>query len=68
MISIFCSIFKASIPLITTYIGLKVGEPVLFFLSGIFASVYLSISFRELKEFFVGPSGIKITFAQLKVL
>lgn len=59
-------ILKAFIPVMTTAIGVCVGEPVLFFLSGIFVSIYLSISFQELKEFFVGPSGIKVTFAQLK--
>ena len=57
---------KAFIPLATLLIGVKLGEPLLFFLAGVFATLYLSISFQELKELFIGPTGIKVIFSQLR--
>jgi len=59
-------IIKAFIPLATLYIGVKVGEPILFFLGGVFASVFLSIPFQKIEELFVGPSGIGVKLTKLK--
>jgi len=59
-------IVKAFIPFIALLIGVKVGEPILFFLSGVFASIYLSIPFQKIEELFVGLSGIKVKLSKLK--
>ncbi len=57
---------EAFIPLATLAIGVILGEPLWFFFAGVFATLYLSISFQELKELFISPTGIKVIFSQLR--
>mgnify|MGYP001772485391 CR=1 FL=1 len=65
-IELLKTILKAFLPLFTLFVGIYMGEPTLFFLSGVFASIYLSIPFQKIEELFVGLSGIKVKLDNLR--